>query len=184
MAKGGRCQSRLRKGGARDAQRRNHTGNHSQQRYTGTARERPLPPTLEPEPVPDGLRAHRQERRRAHPRRNTGDRRRDEDGRHPRDHRGPPLRALPMDSGPPRIHPESQREAAATRTPRVVGQAAARSDASPIGGVLRTAVQRPVARLPAQPWMPHGLHGDNPHLDGHNMVHRRRYRRLLRQHRP
>ena len=54
-------------------------------------------------------------RRRAHPRRNTGDRRRDEDGRHPRDHRGPSLRALPMDSGPPRIYPESQREAATTR---------------------------------------------------------------------
>ena len=34
-----------------------------------------------------------------------------------------------------------------------------------------------------QTWMPHGLHGDNPHLDGLHMVHRRRYRRLLRQHR-
>ena len=100
--------------------------------------------------------------RRAHPRSNTGDRRRDEDGRHPRDHRGPSLRALPMDSGPPRIHPESQREAATTRTPHMVGQGSARSDASPTGGVLRTAVQRPITRLPAQTWMPHGVHGDYP----------------------
>ena len=40
-----------------------------------------------------------------------------------------------------------------------------------LGSVLRTAVQRPVARLPAPTWMPHGLHGDNPRLDRHNMVH-------------
>ena len=45
------------------------------------------------------------------------------------------------------------------------------SDASPLGGVLRTAVQRPIARLPAQPWMPYGLHGNHPHLDRCHMVH-------------
>ena len=43
---------------------------------------------------------------------------------------------------PAGIHPESQREAAAPGPAHVVGQGAARSDASPVGSVLRTAGDR------------------------------------------
>ena len=50
-----------------------------------------------------------------------------------------------MDSSAPSPDSQSQWEATPTRHPDLVGQAPARSHPSPAGGVLRTAVQRPIA---------------------------------------
>ena len=52
------------------------------------------------------------------------------------------------------------------------------------GGVLRTAIQRAIPRLSPGPRLPHGAHGDPPHLEGNGLVHRGRHQRVLRQPRP
>src|SRR6202042_2682698 len=62
----------------------------------------------------------------------------------------------------------------------VVGQAAARSDPLPAGGVLRAAVLRLLPWVPSRPWMSHRLRGDPTKVAWDGVVHRRRYYCLFR----
>ena len=50
-----------------------------------------------------------------------------------------------------------------------------------LGGLLRAAVLRPLARVPPRPRLSHRPAGDSQRLDRNDVVHRRRHLRLLRQ---
>ena len=78
------------------------------------------------------------------------------------------------------LHPEEGREAEAAWSAFMVGQAARRSRASSLGGVLRAAVLRSFPRLPARSWLPHRLARRGGRLDRDDLVYRGRHLPLLR----
>src|SRR6185436_11905711 len=70
------------------------------------------------------------------------------------------------------------------RDPVLVRQASAGSDADDAGGVLRTAIQRSVARFPSWSRLSHCVERGLLPLEGNHVVSRRGHSRLLRSHRP
>ena len=77
--------------------------------------------------------------------------------------------------------PKKNGKTASARPADLVGQARRRGGAPAAGGVLRADVLRPLPRVPSRPGLPHRAAGGGEHLDRDDLVHRGRYRRLLRQ---
>ena len=106
----------------------------------------------------------------------------DEDSGH---HRCPALRAVSMVARATDVHPQEERDARVrSACPRGPTSCCRKSMRQIAGGVLRTAVQRPLTRIPTGPWLPYRLAGDLLQLEGNGLVHRRGHSRLFRQPRP
>src|SRR4051812_24161794 len=89
-------------------------------------------------------------------------------------------RALPVQAGPADLHSQEERDEKAAGPAVLVGQTRRRSGPPASGGVLRTAVLRPVTRVPTGTWLPHRSVGGRESLARYHLVHRRRRLRLLR----
>src|SRR4051794_41377740 len=88
-----------------------------------------------------------------------------------------------MDPGAPRVHREERLGAeAASGDPDLVGQAAAGSDPSPPGGVLRATVQPPIPRFPTRARVPYRAGRDPPHVDRYRGIGDRKSTRLNSSH--
>jgi hypothetical protein len=86
-----------------------------------------------------------------------------------------------VDPGAAHLHrKEGNDEEAPAGVADVVGQAAARSAASAVGGVLRAAVLRSLPRVPPRPRVSHRPAGDHSPMARDGVVHRGRRHRLFR----
>ena len=135
----------------RNADSRSLTGDHPRTRQERTATGETVSPPVQPGTVSACLREDLPQRRCHDPRRQRGDRGRHEPEEDSGDHRGAAVRALPVDPGAAHLHRQEELvEEASAGAADVVGQAAARSNPLPPGGVLRAAVLRPLPRVSAQ----------------------------------
>jgi len=90
-----------------------------------------------------------------------------------------------VDPGATHLHRQERIvEEASAGIADVVGQAAARSSAPDLGGVLRTAVLRPLPRISPGPRVPYRAAGDLPPVAGNGVVRRGRRHQLFRFPRP
>ena len=79
------------------------------------------------------------------------------------------------------LYPEKEREDPSARAADLDGQAGWRGGAPAVGGVLRAAVLRPLARVPAWSGLSYRAAGGGQHLDGDDLVRRGRHLRLFRE---
>ena len=83
------------------------------------------------------------------------------------------VRALPVDPGAAHLHRQEELvEEASAGIADMVGQAAARGDPFPVGGVLRAAVLRPLPRVPPRTRVSHRPVGDPASVARNGVVHR------------
>src|SRR5204862_7099623 len=114
-----------------------------------------LPAPVQPRSLLARLRAHPPQRGGADAGEHTGDGGWDDAGEDRPHHRGAALRAVPMDAGPARLRrEEALGQAAATRHPALVRQAAPGGRPAAAGGLLRAAILRALPRLPTPPRVP------------------------------
>src|SRR4249919_2091663 len=136
------------------AERRNGTGYPPRAWQQRPAVQPTVPTDVQPRPVPAGLRENLRQPGRHDPRDQRRDRGRHVRGQDRPDHRGDAARTVSLPSGPTDLHSEEERKAASAGTAVVVGQARRRGGVPAVGGVLRTDVLRPFARVPARQRLP------------------------------